>query len=76
MAGASASPPPAATQESLLSKRWLFINVWRNISATPVECYPLAACDAQSTSLDDLVVFEIRYADRVGPAGVGIDSMH
>eukprot|EP00438_Fugacium_kawagutii_P032026 Skav203163 [mRNA] locus=scaffold371:153238:159572:+ [translate_table: standard] len=52
--------------ESLLKKRWVFINVWRNVAETPVECFPLAACDAQSLALDDLIVFEIRYADRVG----------
>ncbi|CAE7909081.1 unnamed protein product, partial [Symbiodinium necroappetens] len=50
----------------MLRKRWLFVNVWRNIADTPVESFPLAACDAQSTALDDLIVFEIRYADRTG----------
>lgn len=55
-----------AEVEGLLKKRWLFINVWRNVAETPVECFPLAACDAQSTAVEDLVVFEIRYADRTG----------
>ncbi len=58
-------------QESLLKKRWVFVNVeisasklqfetcslgyfwsccqvWRNVAETPVECFPLAACDAKS----------------------------
>ncbi|CAK9062675.1 unnamed protein product [Durusdinium trenchii] len=39
-----------AEVEGLLKKRWLFINVWRNVAETPVECFPLAACDAQSTA--------------------------
>ncbi|CAE7196806.1 unnamed protein product [Symbiodinium natans] len=56
----------AAEVDTLLQKRWLFVNVWRNIAETPVESFPLAACDAQSTALDDLIVFEIRYADRTG----------
>mmetsp|Transcript_1141 Transcript_1141/g.2188 ORF Transcript_1141/g.2188 Transcript_1141/m.2188 type:complete len:331 (-) Transcript_1141:13-1005(-) len=52
--------------ETLLQKRWLFVNVWRNIAETPVESFPLAACDARSLDVDDLIVFEIRYADRTG----------
>ncbi|CAE7753213.1 unnamed protein product [Symbiodinium sp. CCMP2456] len=56
----------AAEVDQMLRKRWLFVNVWRNIADTPVESFPLAACDAQSTALDDLIVFEIRYADRTG----------
>ena len=42
------------------------LNVWRNVSSAPVQRSPLALCDAASTSVDDLIVFEIRYADRVG----------
>jgi len=52
--------------EGLLKKRWIFVNVWRNVAETPVECFPLAACDAKSLAMEDLIVFEIRYADRVG----------
>lgn len=52
--------------ESLLKGRWMFINVWRNISQAPVERFPLGLCDAASVNLDELVVFEIRYSDRVG----------
>ena len=32
----------------------------------PVEINPLALCDASTVSPQDLVVFEIHYADRVG----------
>lgn len=53
--------------DGLLRRRWCFVNVWRNIvEASPVRSFPLALCDAASVSSDDLVVFEIRYADRVG----------
>ena len=52
--------------EALLRGRWAFYNVWRNVSSAPVQRSPLALCDAASTSVDDLVVFEIRYADRIG----------
>jgi hypothetical protein len=46
--------------------RFLFVNVWRNITDDPVEDMPLALCDAQSFTPDDLITFEIRYEDRVG----------
>ncbi|CAJ1375038.1 unnamed protein product, partial [Effrenium voratum] len=55
-----------AEVEELLKKRWIFVNVWRNISEEPVQRNPLAACDAATCALDDLIVFEIRYADRIG----------
>lgn len=46
--------------------RFALINVWRNIGDTPVRQDPLALCDARSVDPQDLVVFEIRYSDRVG----------
>lgn len=52
--------------EALLSGRWAFLNVWRNIAEAPVQRFPLGLCDATTAAPDDLVVFEIRYADRVG----------
>ncbi|CAE8638203.1 unnamed protein product [Polarella glacialis] len=63
---ADGSPIKPEEVETLLKGRWMFINVWRSITDSPVERFPLAACDAQSVVLEDLVVFEIRYADRVG----------
>lgn len=55
-----------AELDSLLSGRWAFFNVWRNVASEPVERFPLAAADARTVAKDDLVVFEIRYADRIG----------
>ncbi len=46
--------------------RFAIINVWRNIADEPVVTHPMAFCDGQSVVPDDLVVFEIHYADRVG----------
>ena len=47
-------------------RRFALINLWRNIAHEPVASHPLALCDAQTVSLEDLVVFEIHYRDRVG----------
>jgi hypothetical protein len=52
--------------KALEGKRYVFINVWRNITDFPVQDMPLALCDAQSFTTDDLVVFELRYPDRTG----------
>ena len=56
----------ADVTRALDSGRFALINLWRNIAAEPVATYPLALCDAVSVHPDDLVVFEIHYADRVG----------
>ena len=47
-------------------KRFAIINVWRNITDTPVVANPLALCDGQTVQPEDLVVFEIHYQDRIG----------
>lgn len=62
------APPPLALAQlpKLLGGRWQFVNVWRNVAAEPLTRFPLAMIDAASITLDDLIVFEIRYADRVG----------
>ena len=52
--------------DSLKSRRYAFINVWRSISDEPVTDMPLALCDGSTVCDEDLVTFEIRYADRVG----------
>lgn len=52
--------------KDLEGKRYVFINVWRNIADEPVQDMPLALCDAESFTDDDLVVFELRYPDRTG----------
>jgi len=46
--------------------RFAIVNVWRNIRDNPVEKLPLACVDASSASREDLCVFEIHYADRIG----------
>mmetsp|Transcript_10609 Transcript_10609/g.25816 ORF Transcript_10609/g.25816 Transcript_10609/m.25816 type:complete len:333 (-) Transcript_10609:75-1073(-) len=48
------------------TKRWGIINVWRPITEEPVQCMPLACVDSSTTSLADLITFEIHYADRIG----------
>lgn len=55
-----------AVERALAEGRFAIINVWRNIVPEPVATHPLALCDAGSVRLEDLVVFEIHYADRVG----------
>jgi len=52
--------------DGLLEGRYAFINLWRSFSNTPVQDQPLAVCDGSSCSPKDLVVFEVRYADRTG----------
>lgn len=56
---------PAEVDE-LLAGRWAFINMWRNIKSNPVEKLPLALCEGPTVPLEDIVTFEIHYADRVG----------
>ena len=46
--------------------RFAIVNVWRNIADEPVATRPLALCDGRSVEPEDLVVFEIHYADRIG----------
>lgn len=56
---------PAEEAERLLQHRLQVIQVWRPI-AGPVLANPLAICDAQTLSLDDLIPAERRHKDRVG----------
>ncbi|MEM7542557.1 MAG: CmcJ/NvfI family oxidoreductase [Pseudomonadota bacterium] len=46
--------------------RFAIINVWRNIDVEPVATHPIAFCDGQTVLTEDLVVFEIHYANRIG----------
>ena len=57
---------PDAVEHALKSGRFAIINLWRNIAREPVATNPLAFCDASRVHPDDLVVFEIHYADRIG----------
>ncbi len=56
----------AEVDRVLSAGRFAIINVWRNIMPEPVSTHPLALCDALSVEPEDLVVFEIHYADRIG----------
>ena len=52
---------------SAFNKRFAIINIWRSISDEgPVQNFPLAFCDGQTVRPEDLVTFEIHYADRIG----------
>ncbi len=49
-----------------LNNRFSFINVWRPISASPVEEMPLAVSDARTIKQEDFVATDLIYPDRVG----------
>jgi hypothetical protein len=58
---------PSTLEEAIAtSRRYIFVNVWRNIVDEPVQDMPLGMCDAESISKEDLVTFEVRYPDRTG----------
>jgi len=56
----------ADVDRALNGGRFAIINLWRNIASEPVATHPLALCDAALVAPEDLVVFEIHYADRIG----------
>ena len=49
----------------LLEKRFTIVNVWRSIR-NPVLTTPLAVCDAQTVSPEDLIAVERHAKDRIG----------
>ena len=55
-----------AAEKAIDSGRFAIINLWRSIADEPVATNPMALCDAALVSPQDLVVFEIHYADRIG----------
>ena len=57
---------PERAERAITSGRFSIVNVWRSIVPEPVLAHPMAFCDAQTVEPEDLVVFEIHYADRVG----------
>lgn len=59
---------PQIVQDVLEGKRrFVFLNVWRNIQpTTPVQQFPLACVDATTQSLEDFLTFQIIYKDRIG----------
>ncbi len=58
--------PSNAVESAMDGGRFAIINVWRNIADEPLVTRPLALCNSQTVSPDELVVFEIHYADRIG----------
>ena len=56
---------PAGEAESLLKKRYAFINVWKPVGHQ-VESDPLVLCDARSMSGKDFVRTALSYANRNG----------
>lgn len=57
---------PADVLETARKGHFSIVNLWRNILPYPLEKQPLAVCDARSVRPEDLCVFEVHYADRVG----------
>src|SRR4029079_11467879 len=51
--------------EALLQRRFAIVQVWRAINQ-PIETNPLARAEARTLAMDDLLVSERRYPNRVG----------
>lgn len=51
---------------ALLKNRYVFINIWQNISEEPVQADPLTVCDMSSCSEEHFVESRLIYKDRVG----------
>jgi hypothetical protein len=51
--------------EALLQNRVAFYNVWKSIG-DPIEELPLAMCDAQTSSDEDMLLMELKYKERTG----------
>ncbi len=54
-----------AEAEALLAQRFAIIQVWRAINQ-PIQSNPLAVADAKSVAMEDFLLAERRYPDRVG----------
>lgn len=50
----------------ILNHRYMFVNVWRNISQKPIVSHPFAVCDVSTVSTSDYVEHSMIYQDRVG----------
>jgi hypothetical protein len=62
--------------EQLLAGHFAIIQAWRPIRY-PVETFPLALCDAQSISPNDLIVTERRHPNRIGQTySIGYNPDH
>lgn len=63
---------PTDEAEARLARRYVQINVWRNISPYPVETTPLGLVDAQTIAPRDLATCDLVYADRTGEVYAGV----
>ena len=63
---------PADEADARLKKRFVEINVWRNIAHDPVEMSPLGFVDSESIAPRDLAVCDLVYADRTGEIYIGV----
>jgi hypothetical protein len=63
---------PADEAEARLKKRFVEINVWRNIAHDPVEMSPLGFVDSESIAPRDLAICDLVYADRTGEIYIGV----
>ncbi len=62
--------------DTLLKGHFAIIQVWRPIRY-PVETFPLALCDAQTISPNDLIVTERRHPNRIGQTySIGYNPDH
>jgi len=52
--------------EELLGRRYVIVNVWRNISEAPIAGDPLAVADGRSIRDSDYVPTDLIYRDRAG----------
>lgn len=59
-------PPLQEDPEELLQRRFVIINVWRNLLPEPIEQKPLGVLSPVSVASEDFIVFEIHYEDRIG----------
>jgi len=59
-------PPLDECPEEALGRRFCIVNVWRSIHAAPIEQKPLGVLSPGSVPLEDIVVHEIHYDDRIG----------
>lgn len=56
----------AAELDGLLRGRYVFVNIWRNISDTPIQRNTLAVCDGSTAGERDFVDQSMIYRGRVG----------
>lgn len=62
------APGPLAglDPEGLLQRRFVIVNVWRNISDAPIACDPLAVADGSTVGAESYVPMDLIHRDRVG----------